>query len=233
MKLLYETLFDGFDYDIIIEQQNQNKPLSIKIKGPCIVTEQKNANARTYSRKLMEEKVVPEFQKNWIDTQRAYAELNHPTSTKIDPKLASDRITSLKQDGNVWIGESVVLCSDPRFGILGTPNGDIVASLLQHGGKIGKSTRGVGEISESQRIDEKYKMITIDTVIDPSGPGCFVDGIMESKEFIINTHGEIIEAAFDKFTKGLHNIPTQSVRTDLGKEYVYNLFVNFCDNINK
>jgi len=232
LKLIYETLFDNFDYDIIIEQQNTTKPLSIKIKGPYVVSETKNANGRVYSQKLLEEKTIPDFQKNWIDTKRAYGELNHPQSTKIDPKLASDRILSLKQDGKIWIGESIVMASDPRFGIIGTPNGDIVASLLQHGGKIGKSTRGVGEINESSRIDTKYKMITVDTVVDPSGPGCFVDGIMESKEFMIDNHGDIIEVAFDKFTEGLKNIPSHSVKTDIGGEFVYDIFKQFIRDIN-
>jgi len=233
LKLMYETLFDSYDYDIIIEQQNQNKPLNIKIKGPYIVSEQKNANGRIYSRKLIEEKTVPEFQKDWIDSGRAYGELNHPQSTKINPREASDRIISLKQEGNIWIGESVVLCSDPRFGIIGTPNGDIVASLIQHGGKIGKSTRGVGSINKNNLIDEEFKLITIDTVVDPSGPGCFVDGILESKEFIIDSHGEIVEIAFEKFEKSLKSIPTRSVRTTEGGEYVYNIFKIFIENINK
>jgi hypothetical protein len=75
-------------------------------------------------------------------------------------------------------------------------------------------------------------MITVDTVVDPSGPGCFVDGIMESKEFMIDNHGDIIEIAFDKFSEGLKNIPTHSSKTDEGGEYVYNVFKQFLSNIN-
>ena len=231
MKLIHENLYGVHDYEVIIEQQNQNKPLNIKIKGPYIVSEKKNANGRIYSRKLIESKVIPEFQKTWIDTKRAYCELNHPDTTVVDPKNASDLITSLTQEGDIWIGESVVLCSDPRFGIIGTPNGDIVASMLQHGGKIGKSTRGVGTINEKNIIDEEYKLITVDTVLDPSGPGCFVDGILESKDFMINTHGDIIEVAYESYEKGLENIPTHSVKTDVGSQYVYDLFKQFVSNI--
>jgi hypothetical protein len=55
---------------------------------------------------------------------------------------------------------------------------------------------------------------------------------MESKEFMINTHGDIIEVAFENFTEGLKNIPTRSVRTTEGKEYVYNVFKQFLNNIN-
>jgi hypothetical protein len=231
-KLFSETMFDIYDYDVIIEQQNQNKPLEIKIKGPYVVSEVKNANGRTYRKSLLETKSIPEFQKNWIDQRRAYCELNHPQSSSIDPRLASDRILSLKQEDNIWIGESVVLCSDSRFGIKGTPNGDIVASLLQHGGKIGKSTRGVGTVNESNIVEEDYKLITVDTVVDPSGPGCFVDGILESKEFMINEHGDIIEIAYNKFEKNINNLPNTH-QSSVKNEYIYGLFENFINNINK
>lgn len=233
MKLIHEDIF--CDYEIINEQKNPDAPKFLKIKGPYIVTEKKNINGRIYSRELMIE-TVKEFKTNWIDTKRAYAELNHPNYAVIDPTKACDLCTSLEQDKNdpnIWIGESVVCSTDHKHNIIGTPNGDIVASLLQHGGRIGKSTRGVGQISEASKVDKNYKLITIDTVVDPSGPGCFVEGILESKNFMINNYGDIVEMAYDSFENGIKNIPGHSTKTLIGEAYVVGLFDNFIKNINK
>ena len=225
MKLMFETIYE--DFEIIYEQTNENEPKFIKIRGPMIVTEKKNANGRIYSRKLMEEKSVPEYKKNWIDQKRSYSELNHPARTTVDPKEACDLLTSLEQQDNIWIGECTILSSNSKFGILGTVNGDTVASILQHGGRIGKSTRGVGEINESATIDSEYKLISCDTVIDPS-IGAFVDGIFESKDFMINTHGDIVEYAYDIYEKNLSKLPNKNK-----EQYVVECFNNFIRNINK
>lgn len=207
---LITDVVDFGSYEMLLEQDNVNKPRTLKIKGPYIVAEQMNANKRIYDKGLME-RVISGYKKDYIDAGTAYCELNHQQSTSVNPKEASDRILSLTQQDNIWIGESIVLCSDAKHGIIGTPNGDIVASLLQHGGKIGKSTRGVGSINENTgRIDTDYRMITVDTVLDPSGPNCFVDGILENKEFMINTHGQIIECAFEAYEKSLQTLPLKN-----------------------
>lgn len=230
LKLITEDIFE--DYEILFEQQNETSPKFIRVKGPYIVTETKNGNGRIYSRPLMEA-AVKQYNDVYIKQKRAYGELNHPTTTMIEPKNACDLCVSLTQKDNVWFGESVILSSDEKHGIKGTPNGDITASLLQHGGKIGKSTRGVGQVDKNtNRVDSVFKLIAHDTVLDPSGPGCFVDGIFESKNFMINQHGDIVEVAFDNYKKGLEVIPTHSVKTDEGKLYVESLFKKFIIDIN-
>lgn len=230
MKLIVENDFN--DFDLIIEQENPNAHKFIRVKGPYIVTEQKNANGRVYDKGLME-KCVEEWRKTCVNQGRALGEMNHPPHTDIDQERACHRVTDITQDGKIWIGESVVLTSSPDGSIKGTPMGDILASILQHGGKPGMSTRGVGEISESGRIDKDYKLITVDCVANPSGPGCFVNGILESKEFVVDTYGDIIEKHFEKFENGLKNIPTHSTHTDLGKAYVSSLIENFIENMKK
>ena len=218
MKLIVEN--DFRDYEIIFEQKNQSEPRYIRVKGPYIVSETKNANGRSYSRTLME-RVVEKFVKECILTGRAFGEMNHPTTATID----------LKQDNNMWIGESIVLCSNPQHNLKGTPMGDVLASVIQHGGKPGMSTRGVGEINESGVIDKDYLLITVDAVSDPSGPDCYVNGILEAKEFMINVHGDVIEVPVVKFEKGIATIPTHSIRTDAGAAYVKSLIENFLKEI--
>lgn len=232
LKLIVED--DFRDFNLIIEQKNPNEPKFLKVSGPYIVTEKKNANGRVYDRKLMES-VIQTFVETKIKTGQSMGELNHPTHTNINPKEACHRITSLiqsKENETIWIGESIVLTSSSDGTIKGTPNGDILASIVQHGGKIGMSTRGVGEINEHNRIDKDYTLITVDCVTDPSGPGCFVDGILESKNFMVNVHGEIVEIAYDHLNKRLDNIPTHSVTTEQGNKYIYDCFKQFITEIN-
>ena len=75
---------------------------------------------------------------------------------------------SLTEDKNVWIGEGIILCSDEKFGIKGTPCGDILAALTNYGTKWGVSSRAVGEVDESTGIVKEFHLICLDTVLEPS-----------------------------------------------------------------
>ncbi len=204
MKLLREYLITD-EFETIVEQKNPNEPKKIRTRGPYIVTEVENANKRVYRQKLMEG-CVDHFMKTMVNLGRACGELNHPDSVEINFLKACHKITNLTQDKSVWIGESTILT--------GTPNGDIAAALLSHGVKMGMSTRGVGTISEGGIIDKEFKLITVDMVSEPSGKGCFVDAIMESKEFMINSHGEIVEMAYSKLKQGLDSVVRPSEHDD-------------------
>jgi hypothetical protein len=61
-------------------------------------------------------------------------------------------------------------------------------------------------------------LICIDTVLSPSigifnksNANRFVNGILESKDFIINTHGEILERQYNTFEKRLANMPKTNI----------------------
>lgn len=174
MKLLFEQTrpqdVSFSDMSVIVEQANAKSPSKIKIQGVYIACDVKNVNGRTYSFDYFENEVIPEYRRIWVDQKRAYAELNHAQSHVVNPKDACELITSLTPDGKNYIGESTVLNGDSRFGIVGTPNGNILAAILIHGGKIGKSTRGAVDNPDNPIIDEnnKFSLITVDTVLDPS-----------------------------------------------------------------
>jgi hypothetical protein len=184
MKILFETTdiknttFN--DYSVIVESTSPREPQKIKINGPYIACNVVNANGRTYDLDYFVESVVPEYMNTWVNQKRAYAELNHPQSHVVDPKNACDLILNLTQDGNTFIGESIVLNGDTRLGIPGTPNGDILAAILLRGGRIGKSTRGAVDNPNNKKIDKnnQYNLITVDTVLDPSGPGCYINDLI-------------------------------------------------------
>ena len=224
LKLIIEE--DYHDFDLIIEQRNPSEPKFIKVKGPYLVANKKNANNRIYKKPILE-KATKDFTDKMIKTGRAFGELNHPAHTNINPDRICHKIENLTWDGDYCIGESTILASSADGKIKGTPNGDIVASMLQHGGKPGMSSRGVGEIGRGGIIDKEYALCTVDCVTDPSGPNCFVEGILESKDFMITTHGEIIEYAYDTYEKSLTNLPKHNKQ-----EYMFECFTNFIKNIN-
>ena len=228
MKLIVEN--DFRDFDLLIEQKNPNEPKFIRVRGPYIVAEEKNANGRVYKQKLMEA-AVNKYINDYVKTHRSFGELNHPASAVVNYERACHLVTALTQEKNVWIGESTILSSNPQFNLKGTPMGDIIASVLQHGGKPGMSTRGVGEINESGTVDKDFILLACDAVSDPSGPNCYVNGILESKEFMINVHGDIIEAEYKKFENGLADIPTNSTKTSEGDAHIKSLIENFLKSI--
>ena len=228
MKLIVEN--DMRKMELIKEAYDPSKPQTIKLRGVFMQAETQNANSRKYHLEELE-KEVEKFKKEKIDTGTALSELEHPEEISINPDRVCARILDLEQDGNNFIGEAVVLASDEKFGIKGTVKGDLLAGLLNYGTSVGFSSRGVGEVGDDGWVTD-FQLITIDTVLAPSigimsqsNANRFVNGILESKEFIVNTHGEILEKNFESFEKKLKKLPTkQSAKEERLAEAVHDFF---------
>ena len=218
MKLITEA--DFRDYEVIHDKKSKDRPPAIKLKGVYIQCNQKNGNGRIYDFNMMKPE-VDAYIKDYVEQGRALGELEHPEVPDIRPDQAAVRILSLKENPEEknWIGESIVLASFPEYGIKGTPKGDIAASLINYGTKLGFSTRGLGDVNESTNEVTEFHLCTIDLVSNPSigmfcdsnGNRC-VNGILESKDFMINTHGAICEKAYDSLDRKLRKLPVK--RTD-------------------
>lgn len=171
MKLLNEFT----ETEVLVEETAGKK--AYKINGPFIHTEETNRNNRVYQKVYMEQEVA-RYKSNFIDTRRALGELSHPEGPQINPDKVSHLITKLEFDGNLCIGEAT---------ILDTPNGNIVKSFIDAGVNFGVSTRGLGSIKESNGIkyvQPDFRLVTVDIVLDPSGKDCYVEGLMEGKEWM-------------------------------------------------
>lgn len=198
------------------------KPKTVKFKGIFLVSERKNGNGRIYPYLELKEE-VDRFREEMINTNRALMELEHPQSSEIDPARASARILSLEEDNKQWIGEAVILCSDERFGIKGTPCGDTLFSLTQYGTKWGVSSRALGTVGEGGIVEDLH-LVTIDTVMNPSigemvtaDGNRFVNGILESKQWVCNNHGEIVECKFNEFEKKISKMPHTFISSEKNK----------------
>ena len=174
MKLIKEVV-ETVQY--ITEEKDGKK--SLFIEGPFLVAERKNKNGRLYEYDTMK-KEVARYSEEYINKNRAFGELGHPDTPSINLDRVSHMITGLREDGNQWVGKAK---------ILETPMGNIARNLIEGGGQLGVSSRGMGSLKNVNGVnivqDDFYLATAADIVADPSAPGAFVQGIMEGKEWML------------------------------------------------
>jgi hypothetical protein len=187
MKLITETIEE---VKTITEEKNGVK--SLYIQGPFLVAETKNRNGRVYPVQTLA-KEVNRYNEEYVVKNRAFGELGHPDSPSINLDRVSHLITSLKQEGNQWIGKAK---------ILETPMGKIAKSLMEGGAILGVSCRGMGSLKNQGGVnvvqDDYYLATAADIVADPSAPGAFVQGIMEGKEWVWD-NGKVKELDINEY----------------------------------
>lgn len=177
MKLIKE-LIEEENLQFITEDKDGEK--RYYIEGVFMQADVKNKNGRMYGSNMLAEK-VEEYSKNFIEKNRAYGELGHPSNPSINLERVSHRIVSLKKDGSNFVGKAQVSS---------TPYGNIVKGLLEDGGKLGVSSRGLGSLMKENgvlKVQSDFMIVTpADIVADPSAPDAFVEGIMEGREWVWN-----------------------------------------------
>lgn len=175
MKLIKE-LIEEENLQFITEEKDGEK--RYYIEGVFMQADVKNKNGRVYGSNMLAEK-VEEYSKNFIEKNRAYGELGHPSNPSINLERVSHRIISLRRDGSNFVGKAQVSS---------TPYGNIVKGLLEDGGKLGVSSRGLGSLMKENgilKVQSDFLIVTpADIVADPSAPDAFVEGIMEGKEWV-------------------------------------------------
>ena len=160
-------------------------------------SEVKNRNGRVYPFPVLE-KEVNRYNKQYVNENRAFGELGHPDGPTVNLERASHMITSLKPEGKNFIGEAK---------ILKTPMGRIVENLMDAGGKLGVSSRGMGSLEQKNGANyvknDFYLATAADIVADPSAPNAFVQGIMEGKEWVWD-NGALVEEELIRMKKRIN-----------------------------
>jgi hypothetical protein len=215
---VFNLLVEEPTYDIsyVIEEKNRNSPSILKIKGPMLMADAVNKNKRIYPKELMAEE-VERYKQEMISKQRSTGELNHPQSPEINLERVCHMVTDLKENGNIYEGESRVLS---------TPMGNIVRSLILDGVCLGVSSRALGRpVPQADGVDrvEDFRLVAIDVVADPSVPSAFVNGILESKQWTLADNGEFAPV-FERFEKSIATLPTKN-KNEYLKEQIL-LFIN-------
>ena len=193
MKLISEQI-EGSEY---ITEEKDNGEKSYKIKGVFMQSEVKNRNGRVYPFEVLD-KEVKRYNKEYINEKRAFGELGHPDGPTVNLERASHMITSLKPEGKNFVGQAT---------ILKTPMGRIVENLMDAGGKLGVSSRGMGSLEQKNGANyvknDFYLATAADIVADPSAPNAFVQGIMEGKEWVWD-NGALVEEELIRMKKRIN-----------------------------
>jgi len=173
MKLISEEVASA---EYLIEEKNGKK--EYKIKGVFLQSNIKNRNGRVYPREILVRE-VNRYTKEFINKNRAFGELGHPDGPTVNLERVCHMVKSLTPEGDNFIGEAK---------IMDTPYGKIVKGLIDEGAQLGVSSRGMGSIMNRNGInfvkDDFYLATAADIVADPSAPDAFVEGIMESREWV-------------------------------------------------
>ncbi len=175
MKLIRET-FEDLEY---ITEGAEGEAKNLYIKGVFLQSSIKNRNGRLYPEEVMD-KEVGRYIKESVNTKSSYGELGHPASPQIGLDRVSHIITELTKDGPNWIGKAR---------ITSTPMGDVARGLIESGGRLGVSSRGMGTVKANKQgineVQSDFRLATAaDIVADPSAPDAYVNGIMENVDWL-------------------------------------------------
>ena len=177
VKLITEQIQD---VEILREEDEKSGKKNYKLKGIFLQGDIKNRNGRIYPVEVLE-KEVARYNKDFINENRGYGELGHPEGPTVNLERVSHMVTSLKRDGKNFVGEAKVMS---------TPMGKIVSNIMDDGGKLAVSSRGMGSLTKKNGANyvnaDFYLATAAEIVADPSAPNAFVEGIMEGKEWVWN-----------------------------------------------
>ena len=220
-RLLVENPAPREEFEYIIEEQKSGNQ-TLYIKGPYMMAEDVNRNKRFYPKDELNRE-VERYIKEMVNEKRSMGELNHPTSAEVDLERACHMVTDLWCEGNMFFGKSKVLS---------TPCGQIVKSLINDGVKVGMSSRALGQLTEEKsrpgvsRVSD-MRLVAVDCVSDPSCPKAFVNGILESKQFVLAEDGRWQES-YEKFEKSLNSLPKKELN-----DYLKDQIIDFLDKIGR
>lgn len=175
MKLITE-LTEEIEY---ITEAREDGSKDYYIEGIFLQANKPNRNGRIYPVNTMD-LAVSKYVDTHVANNRAYGELGHPDGPQINLDRVSHLITSLKKEGDNYIGKAK---------IADTPMGNIAKGLLKSGANLGVSSRGLGSLKPNKQgimeVQGDFKLATAaDIVADPSAPDAYVKGVMENVDWV-------------------------------------------------
>jgi len=166
MLMLRESL--SFDQARILVEENE-KDKSLYMEGICLQGGIENGNGRVYSVEEIS-RAVNNVAKQIREGHSILGELDHPDDLKVNLDRVSHMITNMWMDGPNGFG---------KLKILPTPMGNLVATMLKSGVKLGVSSRGSGNVDDSTGKVTDFEMVTIDVVAQPSAPNAYPRAVYE------------------------------------------------------
>ncbi|UTS52008.1 prohead assembly (scaffolding) protein [Synechococcus phage BUCT-ZZ01] len=201
----------------ILQEEKEGKK-ELFIEGIFAQAETKNRNGRVYPKKVMEA-AINKYIAEYVQRNRAVGEMNHPPRLNVDFERATHMITEMKWYGNNVYGKAKVLK---------TPMGKVLEGLLESGVAVGVSTRGAGSVKESNgasMVGDDFVLTAVDVVADPSGPECWVDSLMENKEWVY-VDGRFVEKDIEDSKKMIQEAKAHELN-----EVKFKAFMEFMNKI--
>lgn len=180
-QLLIETRYLKPTKTLLTEEMGKNC-----LMVECILTtvEQENGNGRYYKRDLWEREL--ERYKSLVEQGSAFGELDHSDSPQVELKNTSHRITKFWWEGKDVYG---------RVLIMPTPSGNVAKAIIESGGTLGISSRGLGSLQENERglmeVQDDFELVCWDFVSTPSNQSSWVKPLNESQIRTYNKYGNL------------------------------------------
>ena len=153
--------------NMVLENANEGKDLYMK--GICIQGGVRNANQRVYPVNEIG-RAVKTLNEQIAGGYSVLGEVDHPEGLNINLDRVCHMVTEMWMDGPNGYG---------KLKILPTPMGQLVRTMLEAECKLGVSSRGSGNVTESSGEVSDFEIITVDVVAQPSAPGAYPTPIYE------------------------------------------------------
>ena len=151
-----------------VKEEGSDKK-NLFMKGIFIQGGVKNANERVYPVSEIAE-AVNTLNEQIRDGNSVLGEIDHPDDLKINLDRVSHIITEMWMDGANGFG---------KLKIIPTPMGQLAATMLENGVKLGVSSRGSGNVDEATGKVSDFEIVTVDIVAQPSAPNAYPKAIYE------------------------------------------------------
>jgi hypothetical protein len=161
---------------VVESKENNSGGKDLYMKGICIQGGVKNANSRVYPVSEITD-AVSSINEQIKSGNSVLGEVDHPDDLKINLDRVSHMISEMWMDGPNGYG---------KLKILPTPMGNLVKTMLESGVKLGVSSRGSGNVSESTGNVSDFEIVTVDVVAQPSAPNAYPVAIYEG---LLNMRG--------------------------------------------
>ena len=141
---------------------------SLFMEGIFVQGAKQNQNQRIYPVNEIT-KAVNSVQGKIDEGFTVLGEADHPDDLQVNLDRVSHMIERMWMQGSDGYG---------RLKLLPTPMGNICITLLENGVKLGVSSRGSGNVTESGNVSD-FELQTVDIVANPSAPDAYPDPLYE------------------------------------------------------
>jgi hypothetical protein len=138
------------------------------MEGIFVQGAKQNQNQRIYPVNEIT-KAVNSVQGKIDEGYTVLGEADHPDDLQVNLDRVSHMIERMWMQGSDGYG---------RLKLLPTPMGNICITLLENGVKLGVSSRGSGNVTESGNVSD-FEIQTVDIVANPSAPDAYPDPLYE------------------------------------------------------